>query len=103
MEEPLSKVSGILFVCRHPDPDAGFLPGDTECLAQGEIAEVMGVAGPTISWHTKRLAGDGIITTRRNGKAIRYTLCPAGETIFRHFFGQDAVVPGRCPGGNRGV
>jgi predicted MarR family transcription regulator len=50
----------------------------------------MGIAGPSISWHTRRLSGDGIITTRKNGKAVRYTLCPAGADIFKRFFGQEA-------------
>jgi predicted transcriptional regulator len=59
-------------------------------VSRKEIAEIMGIAGPSISWHTKRLSGDGIITTRKNGRAIRYTLCPAGADIFKQYFGQDA-------------
>lgn len=58
-------------------------------VSRKEIAEVVDIAGPSISWHTKRLSADGIITTRKNGKAVRYTLCPAGADIFKRFFGQD--------------
>lgn len=91
MEESLSKESGILPYTAILILTPYFFLG-TPKVSRREIAEVMGVAGPTISWHMKRLAGNGIFATRRNGKAIRYTLCPAGETIFRHFFGQDARV-----------
>ncbi|MDO9035508.1 MAG: winged helix-turn-helix transcriptional regulator [Methanoregula sp.] len=59
-------------------------------VSRKEIAEIVGIAGPSISWHTKRLSGDGIITTRKNGRAVRYTLCPAGVNIFKRHFGQDA-------------
>lgn len=58
-------------------------------VSRKEIAEAVGIAGPSISWHTKRLSGDGIITTRRNGKAVRYTLCPAGADVFKRIFGED--------------
>ena len=57
-------------------------------VSRKEIAEIVGIAGPSISWHTGRLSGDGIITTRKNGRAVRYTLCPAGANIFKLFFGQ---------------
>ena len=61
-------------------------------VSRKEIAETVGIAGPSISWHTKRLSGDGIITTRKNGRAVRYTLCPAGANIFKRYFGQDGAV-----------
>ncbi len=61
-------------------------------VSRKEIAEILGIAGPSISWHTKRLSGDGIITTRKNGRAVRYTLCPAGATIFKQFFGEPVGV-----------
>lgn len=69
-------------------------------VSRKEIAEIMGIAGPSISWHTGRLSGDGIITTRKNGRAVRYTLCPAGATIFKRYFGQDAgMVTGNMVSG----
>jgi predicted transcriptional regulator len=61
-------------------------------VSRKDIAEIVGVAGPSISWHTKRLSGDGIITTSKKGRAVRYTLCPAGANIFREYFGQDSGV-----------
>ena len=62
-------------------------------VSRKDIAETVGIAGPSISWHTKRLSGDGIITTCKNGRAVRYTLCPAGANIFKRYREQD---PGVC-------
>ncbi len=72
----------------------GILASSPE-VSRKDIAGILGIAGPSISWHTKRLSGDGIITTRKNGRAVRYTLCAAGANIFRRFIGQD---PGTTPG-----
>jgi predicted transcriptional regulator len=54
-------------------------------VSRKDIAGIVGIAGPSITWHTKRLSMDGIITTRRNGRGIRYILCPAGAGIFQQF------------------
>jgi len=59
-------------------------------VSRKDIAEIVGITGPSITWHTKQLSGDGIITTRRNGRAVRYTLCPAGVNIFKRYFRQAA-------------
>jgi predicted transcriptional regulator len=58
-------------------------------VSRKDIAETVGIAGPSISWHTKRLSGDGIITTERKGSAVRYTLCPACIDIFNRYFGKE--------------
>lgn len=58
-------------------------------VSRKEIAENVGIAGPSVSWHTKRLSVDGIITTQKNGRAVRYTLCPVGVDIFRRYFARD--------------
>jgi predicted transcriptional regulator len=62
-------------------------PGST---TRKEIAQMLGITGPAVTWHTKRLSGDGIITTTKNGRTVRYTLCPAGMNIFKRLHGQDA-------------
>ena len=64
-------------------------------VSRKDIAGILSIAGPSISWHTKRLSGDGIITTRKKGRAVRYILCPAGANIFKRYRGQD---PGMAPG-----
>lgn len=61
-------------------------------VSRKDIAEIVGIAGPSISWHTKRLSGDGIISTSKNGREVRYTLCQGGVDIFKRFFGQGAGV-----------
>jgi predicted transcriptional regulator len=72
-------------------------------VSRKDIAGMVGVAGPSISWHTKRLSGDGIITTSRKGRAVRYTLCPAGVNIFRQYFGNDAGKVAGSAGAGRGA
>jgi predicted transcriptional regulator len=59
-------------------------------VSRKEIVEAVGIAGPSVSWHTKQLSGDGIISVRKNGRAVRYTLCPAGVKIFQRYFRQEA-------------
>jgi len=54
-------------------------------VSRKEIAESVGITGPSISWHMKQLAGDGIITTCQKWRAVRYTLCPAVANILRSF------------------
>ena len=68
-------------------------------VSRKDIAGIVGIAGPSISWHTKRLSGDGIITTSKNGRAVRYTLCPAGANIFKRYREQDAVGAGSAAAG----
>ena len=62
-------------------------------VSRKDIAGIMGIAGPSITWHTKRLSGDGIISTSKKGRAVRYTLCPAGLNVFRQFTGESAGEP----------
>ena len=59
-------------------------------VSRKDIAGIVGLAGPSITWHTKRLTGDGIISTSKEGKAVRYTFCPAGLDVFRQFTGEIA-------------
>jgi predicted transcriptional regulator len=59
-------------------------------VSRKDLAERVGVAGPSISWHMKKLSGDGIITMSRKGKEARYTLCPAGVNIFKRYFGNES-------------
>jgi predicted transcriptional regulator len=64
-------------------------------VSRKDIAGIMGIAGPSITWHTNRLTDDGIIRTRRKGKGIRYILCSAGAGIFRQFREQNTVMAER--------
>ena len=75
-------------------------------VSRKDIAGTMGIAGPSITWHTKRLSGDGIISTSKKGTAVRYTLCPAGLNVFRQFTGDGvgassgSAAAGDEPGNN---
>ena len=37
-----------------------------------ELAESLGVAGPTITWHMKRLERDHLVSAERDGRCVRY-------------------------------
>lgn len=37
-----------------------------------ELAESLGVAGPTITWHMKRLERDHLISAEKDGRCVRY-------------------------------
>ncbi len=41
-------------------------------LAAGALAEAIGVAPPTMSFHLKELANAGLITSRRDGRHVFY-------------------------------
>ena len=75
-------------------------------VSRKESAGIVGIAGPSISWHTKRLSGDGIITTCKKGRAVRYTLCPEGANIYRRSLSgriRDGARERSGPGRNKQV
>ncbi|CCJ35335.1 regulatory protein, ArsR [Methanoculleus bourgensis MS2] len=39
-----------------------------------ELAEDLGVAGPTITWHMKRLERDHLVSAERDGRCVRYRI-----------------------------
>jgi len=41
-----------------------------EGMAAGEIAAALGVAAPTLSFHLAHLARAGLVTSRREGRAV---------------------------------
>ncbi|WP_245545247.1 ArsR/SmtB family transcription factor [Parvibaculum lavamentivorans] len=43
-------------------------------LAAGEIAEALGVAPATLSFHLKELSHAGLVASRREGRSILYTV-----------------------------
>ncbi|MDD4254531.1 MAG: winged helix-turn-helix transcriptional regulator [Methanofollis sp.] len=63
---------------------------ETPDLSQSEIAGAVGVAGPTVAWHMKRLIADGIVESERNGRATRYRLTAEAAGALRDTtFGED--------------
>lgn len=49
--------------------------------SQSDIAEAIGIAGSSVSWHMKRLIADGIVVSYREGKKTKYLLTPAAAEI----------------------
>jgi len=43
-----------------------------EGLAAGEIAEALGIAKPTLSFHLGQLERSGLVASRRDGRSILY-------------------------------
>lgn len=41
---------------------------------QHEIAEFKGFSAPTINWHMSRLMDSGLVTSRKEGRTVRYTI-----------------------------
>ncbi len=56
-------------------------------VSRKDIAGMMGIGGPSITWHTKRLSCDGIISTERNGRGVWYAMSPAGVDVFMSYGG----------------
>jgi predicted transcriptional regulator len=46
----------------------------TPGLSRAELGQVLGLSGPTVTWHMKRLAADGIVTVSREGKCSRHAI-----------------------------
>jgi len=61
-------------------------PGSTRQDLEG----VLGVSGPTITWHMKRLLSDGILNLRKEGRYSRYSLSAEAAGL---------LSPGQIPGG----
>ncbi len=53
-------------------------------MCRKEIADLIGVSGPTVSWHTRRLHADGVIEEVREGRTVRYNLAPHVFPLIRH-------------------
>ncbi|MFZ1898746.1 winged helix-turn-helix transcriptional regulator [Methanoregula sp.] len=60
-------------------------PGST----RQDLEQVLGVSGPTITWHMKRMLSDGILNIRKDGRYSRYSLTAETAGI---------LSPGRIPG-----
>lgn len=43
-------------------------------MSRTDFEKMLGVSGPTVSWHMKRLIDDGILNVRKDGRFSRYAL-----------------------------
>ena len=46
----------------------------TPLLTRMDFEKILGLTGPTVSWHMKRLVADGILDVKKDGRFSRYTL-----------------------------
>ncbi|MDK2974791.1 MAG: hypothetical protein PWP08_1162, partial [Methanofollis sp.] len=49
--------------------------------SQSDIAGVVGISSPSVSWHMKRLIADGIVESYRDGRNVKYLLMPEAAEI----------------------
>ena len=67
-----------------------------EGLAAGEIAERLGVAKPTLSFHLAQLEGAGLVASRRDGRSIVYAADFAAIGDLVGFLYESCCVEGNC-------
>jgi predicted transcriptional regulator len=51
----------------------------TPLLSRRDFEKILGVSGPTVTWHMKRLIDDGLLSIRKDGRFSRYSL--SGGTL----------------------
>ncbi|MFA4877615.1 MAG: winged helix-turn-helix transcriptional regulator [Methanoregula sp.] len=58
---------------------------DRPTATRQEVADAVGVSGPSVSWHMKRLEKDGLVIPRREGRMTAYGIpAPVAGFISRH-------------------
>ena len=73
-------------------------------LQQGEkcgcvLLEELNISQPTLSHHMKLLCDSGLVTARKEGKWMHYSICPEGVRAFRDMIGTYA----RCDCETKGL
>jgi DNA-binding transcriptional ArsR family regulator len=77
-------------------------------LAAGQIAERLGLPGPTLSFHLAQLSHANLVTARREGRSIIYAADYAGMQALMAYLGENccredagvcAPAPKRAPRG----
>jgi len=67
-----------------------------------EISDVLGVTGPTVSWHMYRLIHDEITSQQKEGKFTRYGLQPEAVPVVRKYLPPEKNNPLRMGEGSAG-
>ncbi|MEN6442357.1 MAG: winged helix-turn-helix transcriptional regulator [Methanoregula sp.] len=57
-------------------------------IYQKEIAEKIGISEPSVFWHMVTLEREGIVTTQRSGRHVRYELTTDAERILKKYYGK---------------
>jgi predicted transcriptional regulator len=75
-------------------------------MSRRDFEKVLGISGPTISWHMKRLIDDGLLSIRKDGRFSRYVLsertrfCLEKNRPYTHPLPESrpgTAIPGRYP------
>jgi ArsR family transcriptional regulator, arsenate/arsenite/antimonite-responsive transcriptional repressor len=74
--------------------DAGF--------AAGALADELGVAAPTLSFHLKELTRAGLVSSRRDGRSIIYTANLSAMTALADYLIEDCCQ-GACASNQKEV
>jgi DNA-binding transcriptional ArsR family regulator len=76
------------------------VPAGEEGLAAGEIAERLGIAPASLTFHLKELCHAGLIESERDGRSIRYSLCVGKMSELIRFLTEDCCQgrPELCGG-----
>lgn len=64
----------------------------TPLLSRRDFERILGVSGPTVTWHMKRLIDDGLLSIRKDGRFSRYFLSGGTLECLRKYGGGIPVL-----------
>lgn len=67
-------------------------------MSRTDFERILGVSGPTVSWHMKRLIEDGILNVRKDGRFSRYALSEGTKFSLMKYCGDVPGLPGMSTG-----
>jgi len=67
-------------------------------MSRRDFEKCLGVSGPTVTWHMKRLIGDGLLSIRRDGRFSRYILSETTRACLEKYRVRAPDLPGPYAG-----
>jgi predicted transcriptional regulator len=67
-------------------------------MARTDFEKMLGVSGPTVSWHMKRLIDDGILHVRKDGRFSRFILSETTLSYLMKCCEDSSGLPGQSSG-----
>jgi len=61
-----------------------------------DLAERLGITASSVSWHLRRLSGDGIVLREKAGGDVRYSLSEEARTVVGERVGDEEAKAGDC-------
>jgi predicted transcriptional regulator len=65
---------------------------DRDDLSRQDLEKLLAVSGPSVTWYMKRLADEGILCVRKEGRYARYMLTEKTQHCIRKFLDQSPAV-----------